>query len=103
MKRVMVRYRVKQDQAAENERYIGAVFAALERAQPAGLRYASFKLADGQSFVHIASIETTDGSHPLTALPEFQEFTARIKDRCEELPVTVELHDVGNYRLFPAP
>lgn len=100
MKRVMVRYRVKADQAADNERYIGAVFAELEREQPAGLRYASFKLADGASFVHIASIETTDGSHPLTALPSFKEFTARIKDRCDEPPVTVELHDIGIYRLF---
>jgi hypothetical protein len=100
MKRVMVRYRVKADRAAENERYIGSVFAELEREQPAGLRYASFKLDDGVSFVHIASIETPDGSNPLVALPSFKEFTARIKERCEEPPVTVELHEVGGYRLF---
>jgi hypothetical protein len=100
MKRVMVRYRVKADQAADNERYIGSVFAELEREKPAGLRYASFKLADGVSFIHIASIETTDGSNPLSALPSFKEFTARIKDRCEEPPVAVDLHEVGGYRLF---
>ena len=100
MKRVMVRYRVRADQAADNERYIQAVFAELEREKPAGLRYASFKLPDGVSFVHIASVETTDGSHPLTALASFKEFTARIKERCEEQPVTVELHEVGAYRLF---
>jgi len=100
MKRVMVRYRVRADQAGENERYIGQVFAELEREQPAGLRYASFKLDDGVSFVHIASIETADGVNPLVALPSFKEFSARIKDRCDEPPVTAELHEVGAYRLL---
>lgn len=49
MKRTMIRYKVKAEQAAENENYIRNVFAALEREKPAGLRYASFKLADGVS------------------------------------------------------
>ena len=102
MKRVMVRYRVKADRAAENERYITAVFAEIERDQPAGLRYASFKQDDGVSFVHIASVETTDGNNPLVGLAAFQEFTARIKDRCEEPPINVELHEVGAYRVFGA-
>jgi hypothetical protein len=100
MQRVMVRYRVKSDRAADNERLIGAVFAELERSKPAGLRYASFKLDDGVSFVHLASVETADGSNPLVALAAFKEFTAQIKDRCEEPPVTTTLHEVGSYRLF---
>jgi hypothetical protein len=100
MKRVMVRYRVRADQAADNVRYISGVFAELDREKPAGIRYASFKLDDGVSFVHIASVETTDGTNPLVALASFKEFTARIKERCEEPPVTAELHEVGAYRLF---
>jgi hypothetical protein len=99
MKRIMVRYRVKADLAGQNEEYIRAVFAELEQAKPAGLRYASFKLDDGVSFVHIASIETADGSNPLLAISAFKSFSAQIKDRCEELPVTMPLHEVGNYRL----
>jgi hypothetical protein len=31
------------------------------------------------------------------ALPEFRAFTAGIKDRCEVLPVTTVLHEVGRY------
>jgi hypothetical protein len=100
MKRVMVRYTVKAERASENERYIQAVFAQLERDKPAGLRYASFKLDDGVSFVHLASVETADGSNPLLALAAFKEFTAQIKDRCEGPPVTVDLHEVGSYRLL---
>jgi hypothetical protein len=100
MKRVMVRYAVKPDQVQDNERRIHAVFAQLDREQPQGVRYASFKLADGVSFVHIASIETADGSNPLTALETFQQFTGTLAERRVEAPVTVELHQVGSYRVF---
>jgi hypothetical protein len=98
MRRVMVQYKVKADRAAENERYIQAVFAQLEREKPAGLRYASFKLDDGVGFVHIASVETAE--NPLAALAAFKEFTAQIKDRCDEPPVTTTLNEIGSYRFF---
>ena len=58
MRRVMVRYKVKADRAAENESYVKKVFEQLERERPAGVRYATFKLDDGVSFVHIASIQS---------------------------------------------
>jgi hypothetical protein len=100
MKRVMVRYAVTPEQVAENERRIEAVYAQLHRDQPAGIRYATFKLADGVSFVHLASIETADGSNPLTALEAFRQFAATIGERQVAPPVTVELHEVGSYRVF---
>jgi hypothetical protein len=100
MKRVMVRYKVKPGRADENEKYIAAVFAQLEKERPSGVRYASFKLDDGVSFVHIASIETGDGSNPLAALAAFKEFTANIRERCNEPPVSAELEAIGSYRLF---
>lgn len=102
MKRVMVRYKVRMEKAAENEAYITKVFEQLKREQPAGLRYASFKLPDGHSFVHIASLETEDGSHPLGELAAFKAFTAHIKDRCEEPPLALELTEIGSYRFFGA-
>jgi len=100
MKRVMVSYKVKADRVEENERYVRAVFAQLEREQPTGIRYATFKADDGVSFTHIASVETADGSNPLVALAAFKEFTAQIKDRCESPPSTVTLTEVGCYRVF---
>lgn len=102
MKRVMVRYKVKADRAGENETFIKAVFEQLRRESPAGLRYASFKQPDGVSFVHIASIETTDGSNPLGELAAFKAFIAEIKARCDEPPVAVELDEVGSYQFFGA-
>jgi hypothetical protein len=102
MRRVMVRYRVKADRAAENESYVKKVFEQLERERPAGVRYATFKLDDGVSFVHIASIQSEGGANPLTELSAFKAFTADIKDRCEEPPVTVKLNEVGSYEFFEA-
>jgi hypothetical protein len=100
MKRVMVRYKVKAGRAAENERYISSVFEQLQRDRPTGLRYATFKLGDGVSFVHIVSLEAADGSDPLRELAAFKAFTAEIKDRCEDPPVAAELKEVGSYGFF---
>lgn len=68
--------------------------------QPLGLHYATFKLADGVSFVHIASLEKADQINPLGELAAFKSFTAQIKERCEEPPVAVDLNAVGSYNFF---
>jgi len=96
-RQVMVRYKTKPDRAAENEDFIKKVFAALDANRPPGIRYSSYKLADGVSFVHVASYEMEDGHNPLTSIPEFKAFSAGVKDRCEEQPVTVEMTVVGSY------
>lgn len=97
---VMVRYKVKPDRSGENEALIREVFKELQAAQPAGLAYASFKLDDGVSFVHIASIETSDGSNPLTGTDAFKKFVGDIKDRCDEPPVATTLSEIGAFRVF---
>ncbi len=100
MKRVIVRYKVKEDKARENIEYIQDVFRALEKSKPKGLRYASFRLEDGVSFVHIASIETEDGANPLSSFDEFKAFTKEIASRCEEPPVASAAETIGNYRVL---
>ena len=98
MRTVMVRYRVKPDRVQENRELIRRVFEELGRAQPAGLRYASFLLPDGVSFVHVAAMEGPE--NPLQAIPAFQAFTSAIAARCDEPPVATTLEPVGNYRLI---
>ena len=100
MRRVMVRYRVKEDKADENVAYVTKVFEELASSQPEGLRYCTFRLDDGVSFIHIASIETDDGTNPLAATVAFKEFQKDIKDRCEEGPTPMDLSTVGAYRVF---
>ena len=102
MKRFMVRYTVKADRAGENEAYIARVFEQLDRERPTGIRYASFKCEDGVSFVHIVSVERADDRNPLTELSAFRDFTARIRERSEDLPVATELREIGSYGFFSA-
>jgi len=100
MKRLMVRYKVKAEMAQQNIEYIKNVFTALQKSKPAGLRYASFVLEDGVSFVHLASIETQDGSNPLPNFDEFKTFSQDIADRCDEAPVVSSLDTIGSYGIF---
>jgi hypothetical protein len=98
MRQIMVRYTVKPERAAENERLVRAVYEELGSTEPAGLRYATFVLGDGLSFVHIASTETDDGHNPLSEVQAFKEFQKGVGDRCAEAPVVTELLEIGSYR-----
>jgi hypothetical protein len=63
MRRVfMVRYKVKPDQAANNEQLIRAVFEELQITQPDGIRYSTFRLDDGVTFVNLVVTETEAAS-----------------------------------------
>jgi hypothetical protein len=97
----MVRYTVKPELVDTNARLVEAVFAELARDQPGGLRYSTFRVAGTGTFVHIAAIDTPDGTNPLLAVAAFQEFAASVRDRCIEPPVTVELDAVGAYPVVP--
>jgi hypothetical protein len=98
MRRVMVRYKVKPDRAAENEALVRAVYEELQRTQPAGLHYATFALDDGVSFVHLSSIETEDGRNPLSEVEAFARFQEGIGDRCEEAPAVAQLREIGSFQ-----
>jgi hypothetical protein len=93
----MVRYKVKPDRAAENEALVRAVYEELAVTEPPGLRYATFRLDDGVTFVHLATVEGE--SNPLPEVAAFGRFQAGIRDRCEEPPVATEVVTIGSYRV----
>ena len=99
MNTVMVRYKVKPEKVQEHIGLVERVFRALAQSGPKGLRYASFRLPDGLSFVHLSSLEDGVSENPLSQTPEFQEFIRDIKARCDEPPAPVALELIGNYRL----
>ena len=97
MKTIMVRYKTSSEATGDtNATLVRAVFEELRTRAPGGIRYTSFRLADGVTFIHIASVETR-GDNPLTALPAFKAFQAQLKDRCVEAPVVTDLSVVGSY------
>jgi hypothetical protein len=98
MRQVMIRYKVKPDRAAENEELVRAVYDELARTEPAGLHYATFKLDDGVSFVHVSSSEGE--RNPLSDVQAFARFQQGIGERCDEAPKVTELRQIGAYRFF---
>jgi hypothetical protein len=92
----MVRYKILPDRADENEALVRAVYEQLASERPEGLHYATFKLPDGVSFMHVV-FETDQPGRILAEIPAFRAFTAEIEGRCEEAPVATELTLVGSY------
>jgi hypothetical protein len=94
-----VRAKVKEEHVAEAEAAVRRMFAAIEREQLEGIRYASVKLEDGATF--LALLEVADGvENPLADLPEAQEFYGRLPDWYAEPPEVRPGTVVGSYRLF---
>ena len=68
MEQVMVRYKVKPEQVAANEGLVRDVYDELDGEGPSTFHYATFKLADGVSFVHISANDGADRPSPLPEL-----------------------------------
>ena len=95
---VVVRYRTRPDRADENQALVEQVFAELAATQPDGLRYATFRLADGEQLR-----ARRRGRPPPTArtrsraIAAFAEFQREIPDRMVEGPVVADATVVGSY------
>ena len=94
----LIRYRTKPDQAAANEELVRAVYAELRHTSPEGLSYATFRLDDKVTFLHL--VRTERDPNPLLAIRAFGEFQAGIAERCDRLPVREQLTTIGSYRMF---
>lgn len=95
----IIRYEVKPDQADENHRLAAAVYEQLQAEKPEGLHYATFRMEDGVSFVHIVSYDDDDADllRPLAAFKEFQKDAAdRMVDGAQRGTATI----VGSYGFF---
>ena len=99
MKTILVRYKTHEQHAEANAALVRAVYEELRAQAPAGIRYATYRMPDGVSFLHLATHENDPSL--LTSLPAFKAFQAGIKERCVELPVVTELSIVGSYGLLP--
>jgi len=96
---LMVRSKVRAENVGDVDAAAKRLFAAIEREQPDGIRYASCRLADGTTYV--ALLELDDGiENPLPALPEFREFQEGLKGWVAEPPSPDQATVVGSYRLF---
>src|SRR5579885_1970949 len=100
MPTIVVRYKTKPEAAEENQRLVEDVFAELDAANATAFAYASFRLGDGVSFVHVVVEEEGETTVSLADLPAFQRFQAGIAERCEEQPVAMGATVVGAHRFL---
>jgi hypothetical protein len=100
MKKILVRYKVKADQVAENESLVREVYKQLHETKIDGFHYTTLKLADGVSFIHIAFADTEEANTEFNKLSAFKNFQANIKDRCEEVPVANQITVIGSYNFI---
>ncbi|WP_412537948.1 hypothetical protein R8Z50_18995 [Longispora sp. K20-0274] len=91
MTTAVIRYQTTPEAADENQRLVENVFAELAATAPAGLRYSTFRLADGVTFVHVV-----DGEG-VTDLAAFQEFQRTLGERLAVGPNREDATLVGSY------
>lgn len=100
MNPVIVRYKVKPETAERNIELVKGVYEELRQLAPAGLHYATFVLEDGVSFVHVATHDDAAAPNPLPNIPAFKRFAYAIEERCDELPATSALREIGSYAFW---
>ncbi len=102
MRQVLVRYKVKPEEAAHNEQLSRQVFIELQRTVSTGIAYATFVEEDGVSFVRVAITETKgDGRSPLLDVEAFRAFLDGAEQRWEEPARTIVLRELGTYGCWP--
>jgi hypothetical protein len=95
----VIQYTTRKDAADENERLVADVFGALADTLPEGLRYATLRLDDGVTFVHVALLDD-EAQNPLLTTPAFARFLEHLPSRLEVDPDTHDASIVGSYRLL---
>ena len=99
MKRTVVRYKTKPENADENARLIGKIFEELQAKSPDNVRYLALKLAD-DTFIHFSMSETEDNVSPITKLEAFRSFRTGVEARCAEPPQQKDATIIGNSRML---
>jgi hypothetical protein len=96
----LIRYRTRPDQAERNEQLVRAVFDELRSRGAESVRYLVLRGTDG-TFFHLVAFEPGMDTSAITTLPAFQEFQRGHRERCLEVPQSIEVTVVGNHRMLP--
>jgi hypothetical protein len=81
----MVQAKVKPERVTDVQAAARKMFAAIDVAQPEGIRYASSLLPDGETF--LALLQLDDGvDNPLPAFPEFRSSWPASRPRVPSSP-----------------
>ncbi len=86
MKSVKVQYTVKAEFANSNKKNVAKVMADLRELAHPGIKYSTFVLNDGKTFVHIGMYAGQEALDVVNNLPSFQSFREQLKASGPEAP-----------------
>jgi hypothetical protein len=96
---MMIRAKLKGESVSDVDAAAEKMFAAINAAQPGGVKYASMRLPDGVSAVAFLALEDP-ADNQLQAIPEFREFQEQLPEWLAEPPIVEPLTVIGSYDLF---
>src|ERR1700730_14639195 len=96
----LIRYKTKPESADENQRLVEKVYKELTARDPGGVHYATLRLEDGATFMHLFTTDSDDAANTMGGIAAFAEFQRNLSERCAELPVAQPVSIVGSYRMF---
>ncbi len=86
MKSVKVQYTVKAEYADTNKKNVAKVMADLRELAHPGLKYSTYVLEDGKTFVHFGMYADQEALDVVNNLPSFQSFREQLKASGPEAP-----------------
>ena len=86
MKITKVQYTVKDGYVETNKRNIDQVMADLRQLNNPGIKYSSYQLEDGNTFMHFAVFPDEETSQILNNLNSFGKFRQELKASEPEVP-----------------
>lgn len=86
MKSVKVQYTVKAEYAETNKKNIARVMTDLRELANPGIKYSSFIMEDGKTFVHFGIYVDQEALEVVNNLPSFQSFREQLKASGPEAP-----------------
>jgi hypothetical protein len=86
MKAVKVQYTVNEDYVETNKRNIERVMSELRTLNNPGIKYSSFLLDDGRTFVHIGMYTNEETMSIVSDLDSFKDFRQQLKESQPEVP-----------------
>ena len=95
MKAIRVQYTVKDDFVETNHANVRAVMEELRGKGNVGVKYTTFVLGDGRTFVHVAIHRDEAAADIIPSLPAFHTFRTALKDNVEVPPSSEEWTVVG--------
>ena len=94
MEAIKMQYTVRPEFVEQNKANIRRVIDALRRKPIDGIRYASFTLDDGETFVHFNFFESLEVQARFQALKEFRAFRKALRASKPVAPPRAERMDL---------